>query len=108
VASVGQRGSLGTINQVAVTFGIFVSMILGLEEVLGDSGKQFSFFSFYFFNFPSYSFLFPLFPLFSFSIFYKSLFRHFDRKPKIQTFICIVNTGICTLKTFFYQNNWIQ
>ena len=29
------RGGLGVFNQLAVTLGIFISMILGLEEVLG-------------------------------------------------------------------------
>ena len=31
------RGGLGVVNQLAVTFGIFSSMILGLNEILGSS-----------------------------------------------------------------------
>jgi hypothetical protein len=41
VAPVKLRGGLGTVNQLAVTFGIFTSMVLGLEEALGSSGQIF-------------------------------------------------------------------
>ena len=37
VSPVRLRGGLGVVNQLAVTFGIFSSMILGLNEILGSS-----------------------------------------------------------------------
>ena len=33
------RGAIGTFNQVAITFGIFVSMILGLNDILGSENR---------------------------------------------------------------------
>ena len=36
IAPVHARGGLGTVNQLAVTFGIFSSQILGLDSVLGS------------------------------------------------------------------------
>lgn len=39
IAPVNIRGAMGTINQLSVTGGILVSMVLGLSEVLGtDKG----------------------------------------------------------------------
>ena len=35
IAPVNIRGAMGTINQLSVTGGILVSMVLGLSEVLG-------------------------------------------------------------------------
>ena len=35
MAPVKLRGGLGVDNQLAVTFGIFLSMVLGLQEALG-------------------------------------------------------------------------
>lgn len=37
IAPVNLRGGMGTINQLAVTFGIFTSMVLGLNKVLGSA-----------------------------------------------------------------------
>lgn len=36
IAPVHLRGGLGTVNQLAVTFGIFISMILGLGNIFGN------------------------------------------------------------------------
>jgi hypothetical protein len=85
VAPIGKRGSLGTINQVSVMFGLCVGMILGLEDILGDSGKPFSF-----------------------RIFYKSISTVISRYNFfLRTYY--KNYGILIyLCKVFYLNNWTQ
>lgn len=37
IAPLNLRGALGTVNQLAVTVGLLVSQILGIEQLLGNS-----------------------------------------------------------------------
>jgi hypothetical protein len=37
IAPLNLRGALGTVNQLAVTVGLFVSQVLGINQLLGSS-----------------------------------------------------------------------